>query len=113
MNKDINQMAASENLPSLPLPDDQTWSSIGVVCGQELHGGHQSRIFAASCDGNQVVVKLTDSRLVTQTFHRRVEMTSLLAEMDDSVVGPVPTKAAGLADDNCFTVTSRPRTCCS
>ena len=86
-------MVASENLPSLPLPDEHTWSSIGVVCGQELHGGHQSRIFAASCDGNQVVVKLTDSRLVDQAFQRRVEMTSLLAEMDDSVVGPVTTKA--------------------
>lgn len=91
-------MAASENLPSLPLPDDRTWSSIGLVCGQELHGGHQSRIFAATCDGNQVVVKLTDSRLVDQAFQRRVEVTSLLAEMDDSVVGPVTTKAGRIVE---------------
>ncbi len=86
-------MAASEHLSSLPLPDDQMWSSIGVVSGQELHGGHQSRVFAASCDGDQVVVKLTDSRLVDRAFERRVEVTSLLAEMNDSVVGPVVTKA--------------------
>ncbi len=86
-------MAASENLPSLPLPDDRAWSSVGVVCGRELHGGHQSRVFAASRDGNQVVVKLTDSRLVDPAFQRRVEALSLLAETDDSVVGPVTTKA--------------------
>ncbi len=91
-------MAASENLPSLPLPDDQTWSSIGVVCGQELHGGHQSRIFAASCDGDRVVVKLTDSRLVDQTFQRRVEVTSLLAEIDNSVVGPLATTAGVIVE---------------
>ncbi len=91
-------MAASENLPSLPLPDDQAWSSVGVVCGQELHGGHQSRIFAASCDGNQVVVKLTDSRLADRAFQRRVEVTSLLAEIDDSVVGPVTTTAGRIVE---------------
>jgi Ser/Thr protein kinase RdoA (MazF antagonist) len=69
------------------------WSSIGVHCGQELHGGHQSRVFAATFDGDQVVVKLNDSRLVDPAFHLRVGVTSRLAEMDDSVVGPVTTKA--------------------
>ncbi len=91
-------MAASEKLPSLPLPDDQAWSSIGVVCGQELHGGHQSRILAASYDGDQVVVKLTDGRLVDQAFQRRVEVMSLLAETDDSVVGPMTTKAGRIVE---------------
>jgi hypothetical protein len=86
-------MAAFENLPSLPLPDDRAWSSIGVECAQELHGGHQSRLLEGSCDGDRVVVKLTDSRLVDQTYRRRVEVTALLAEMDDSVVGPLATKA--------------------
>jgi Ser/Thr protein kinase RdoA (MazF antagonist) len=91
-------MAASENLPSLPLPDDKMWSSIGVICGHELHGGHQSRVFAASCDGEQVVVKLTDSRLADPAFQRRVEVTSLLADMDDSVVGPMTTKAGPIVE---------------
>jgi tRNA A-37 threonylcarbamoyl transferase component Bud32 len=91
-------MAVSGNLPSLPLPDDNAWASIGVVCGPELHGGHQSRVFAASRDGGQVVVKLTDSRLVDRAFERRVEMTSLLAEIDDSVVGPIATKAGLFAE---------------
>jgi Ser/Thr protein kinase RdoA (MazF antagonist) len=86
-------MAAFENLPSLPLPDERAWSSIGVECVQELHGGYQSRILAGSCDGDRVVVKLTDSRLVDQTYRRRVEVTALLAQMDDSVVGPLTTKA--------------------
>ncbi|HYN33324.1 MAG TPA: phosphotransferase, partial [Ilumatobacteraceae bacterium] len=84
-------MAAYENLPSLPLPADRMWSSVGVVCGQELHGGYQSRVFEGTCGGDRVVVKLSDSRLVDEAYRRRVEMTSLLAEIDDSVVGPLTT----------------------
>ncbi len=91
-------MAVPGNLPSLPLPDDRAWASIGVVCGPELHGGHQSRVFAASRDGDRVVVKLTDSRLVDRAFRRRVEMTSVLAEMDDSVVGPIATRTGPIAE---------------
>ena len=84
-------MAAYENLPSLPLPADRMWSSIGVVCGRELRGGYQSRVFEGTCGGDRVVVKLSDSRLVDEAYRRRVEMTSLLAEIDDSVVGPLTT----------------------
>jgi len=91
-------MAASENLASLPLPDDKAWSSIGVVLGDELHGGHQSQMFTGAFGGEQVVVKLTDSRLVDQAYRRRVEMTSVLAEMDDSVVGPLTTDAGVVAE---------------
>lgn len=65
------------------------WSSIGVVCGPELHAGHQSRVFAATRNDDRVVVKLTDSRLVDQTFEQRLQVTSKLAEMDESVVGPI------------------------
>lgn len=88
----------SENLASLHLPGDQTWSSIGVVPGQELHGGHQARIFAGAFGSERVVVILTVSRLVDQAYRRRVEMTSLLAEMDDSVVGPLTTGAGVVAE---------------
>ena len=38
-------------------------------------------------------MKLTDSRLVDRAYRRRVELVSLLAEMNDSVVGPLTTKA--------------------
>ncbi len=86
-------MAAYEQLSSLPLPADRMWSSIGLVCGQELHGGYQSRVFEGTCGGDRVVVKLSDSRLVDGAYRRRVEMTSLLAEIDDSVVGPLTTNA--------------------
>jgi hypothetical protein len=91
-------MAGSENLPSLPLPDDRAWSSMGVVCGPELHGGHQSRVFAGACGGDRVVVKLTDGRLVDRAYRRRVELVSRLAEMDDSVVGPLRTKAGVIVE---------------
>jgi Ser/Thr protein kinase RdoA (MazF antagonist) len=43
-------------------------------------------------------VKLTDSRLVDQTYRRRVEITSLLAEMDDSIVGPLTTNGGVVAE---------------
>jgi Ser/Thr protein kinase RdoA (MazF antagonist) len=84
-------MAASENLSPLPLPTERMWSSIGVVCGEELRGGYQSRVFEGTCGGDRVVVKLSDSRLVDEAYRRRVEMTALLAEIDVSVVGPLTT----------------------
>ncbi len=111
-------MAAYENLPSLPLPADRMWSSIGVVCGQELHGGYQSRVFEGTCGGDRVVVKLSDSRLVDEAYRRRVEMTSLLAEIDDSVVGPLTTNVGivvelgpWLAVDYPFVVGETPDIC--
>ncbi len=91
-------MAASENLPPLSLPDDPMWSSIGVVRGEELYGGYQAMVFAGTSGGERVVVKLTDSRLVDQAYRRRVEMTSLLSEMDDSVVGPLTTKSGVIVE---------------
>ncbi len=91
-------MASDENLPSLPLPADRMWSSIGVVCGQELHGGYQSRVFEGTCGDDRVVVKLSDSRLVDEHYRQRVEMTSLLAEIDDSVVGPLTTNVGIVAE---------------
>jgi Ser/Thr protein kinase RdoA (MazF antagonist) len=84
-------MVASENLSPLRLPSERMWSSIGVVRGEELRGGHQSRVFEGTCHGDRVVVKLSDSRLVDEAYRQRVEMTALLAEIDDSVVGPLPT----------------------
>jgi Ser/Thr protein kinase RdoA (MazF antagonist) len=91
-------MAASESLVSLPLPDERAWTSIGVVCGEQLHGGYQSRIFAGTVGAQRIVVKLTDSRLVDHAYRRRVEMTSVLAEVNDSVVGPLTTKSGPIVE---------------
>lgn len=82
-------MAASELLEPLPPPTGAMWSSIGVTAGTELHGGFQSRVFAADRNGDAVVVKLTDSRLVGDAFYRRIDMTASLAAIDESVIGPL------------------------
>jgi Ser/Thr protein kinase RdoA (MazF antagonist) len=86
-------MAALEDPVSPALPDEREWSSIGVICGRQLHGGYQSRTFAGMVGDDRIVVKLTDSRLVDHAYRRRVEMTSLLAEVNESVVGPLMTKS--------------------
>ena len=81
---------SAQDLEPLALPDENAWASIGVVCGPEIHAGHQSRIFHADVRGERCVVKLTDGRLVDESFHRRVEVVASLAETNTSVVGPVP-----------------------
>ena len=81
---------SSPDLEPLPLPDDHAWASIGVLCGPEIHAGHQSRIFGADVRGERCVVKLTDGRLVDESFRRRVEVVASLAETNTTVVGPVP-----------------------
>ncbi len=84
-------MAASETLQPLPVPDVAMWSSIDVVGVRQLHGGHQSLVFAAERNGDEVVMKLTDSRVVDREFQRRLDTTAVLAEMDELVVGPITT----------------------
>ena len=81
--------ACSQDFESLVLPDDHDWSRIGLRPGPELHAGHQSRVFRATQNGEAVVVKLTDGRLVDESFTERVEITASLAEMNPSVVGPL------------------------
>ena len=102
-------MVESENLPPLRLPDQKVWSSIDIVRGQELHGGHQSRVFAAERNGHRVVVKLVDSRLADGAFHRRVEMSSLLAGIDDAVVGPITIHGGLVFESNGWLVAIYPR----
>jgi len=73
------------------VPDGRDWSRIGVELGPELHAGHQSRVFRATQNGDGVVVKLIDGRLVDESLTERVELTAALAELNPSVVGPLPT----------------------
>lgn len=84
-------MTAFDEPEPLALPTGEMWSSIGVVCGLELHGGYQSKVFAAERDGDAVVVKLTDGRLVGQAFRQRLEVAAAAAAIDDLVVGPIAT----------------------
>jgi len=87
----LGPMTEEESLEPLRPPDDTAWSSLGVTVGPELHGGHQSRVFKAERDGQAVVVKLVDGRLVDRAFHVRLEVVAALATIDDTVVGPIPT----------------------
>lgn len=91
-------MPLPDAVKPLPLPDGAMWASLGVVGCRELHGGHQSRVFAAERNGDRVVVKLTDGRLVDHAYRRRVDVTALLAEIDDSVVGPIRTNRGHVAE---------------
>ena len=82
-------MTAFDDPEPLTLPSGEMWSSIGVTCGRELHGGYQSKVFAAEREGDAVVVKLTDGRLVDQAFRQRLEVAAAAAAIDDLVVGPI------------------------
>lgn len=84
-------MTAFDDPEPLTLPSAEMWSSIGVACGRELHGGFQSTVFAAEREGDAVVVKLTDGRLADQAFRRRLEIVAAAAAIDDVVVGPIAT----------------------
>ena len=85
-------MTAFDDPEPLTLPSPEMWSSIGVTCGRELHGGYQSKVFAAERAGGAVVVKLTDSRLVDRAFQQRLEVAAAAAAIDDLVVGPIATE---------------------
>jgi len=78
-----------ERFEPLPDPSAIAWSSAGLIPGREIHGGHQSRVFDANQAGAKVAVKLTDARFVDDAFQRRLDVLTSLAEIDDSVVGPL------------------------
>ncbi len=84
-------MTAVDDPEPLTRPSPEMWSSIGVTCGRELHGGYQSTVFAAEREGDAVVVKLTDGRLADRAFHQRLEAAAAAAAIDDLVVGPIAT----------------------
>jgi len=78
-----------ETLEPLALPAEHVWASAGLSLGPEIQGGRQSRVFIAVRAGEKVVVKLTDGRLVDELFQRRIEILDSLAQIDESVVGPL------------------------
>lgn len=79
------------------MPAARLWLSAGLTPGPEIHAGHQSRVFVADRAGAKVAVKLTDGRLVDDTFHRRMEILASLAQVDESVVGPLEFESGPVA----------------
>lgn len=83
-------MSSSEVVP-LPAPTVSDWARIRGEAVEELHGGHQSRVFRVRREGRDVVVKLTDTRRVDiEHFARRVDLVDTLSHRNPDVVGPIP-----------------------
>lgn len=90
----LRRVTPSEPVPLAP-PSASDWARIGGEAIEELHGGHQSRVFRVRQGAGEVVVKLTDRRHVdTEHFARRVDLVDTLAHRNPDVVGPIP-----LSDD--------------
>lgn len=79
------------------MPAVHVWSSVGLTPSAEIQAGHQSRVFIADRNGEKVAVKLTDGRLVDDAFHRRIEILASLAQVEDSVVGPLKLESRHVA----------------
>lgn len=81
---------SSPSPESPPLPEDQAWAALDITVGQELHGGHQSRVFAAEHREQAVAIKLIDRRFVDSAFEQRLGLVDALAATNHDVVGPLP-----------------------
>lgn len=72
------------------LPDREAWRRRGVTVVAELHAGKQSRVFAASIDGRDVAVKLSDRSLTDRdVLAARMDAVVAAAAHDPQVVDPV------------------------
>lgn len=72
-------------------PSPAEWNHLGCEAVEELHGGHQSRVFRVRRGARDVVVKLTDSRQVdSEDLTCRVALVDALAHRNPDVVGPLP-----------------------
>jgi Ser/Thr protein kinase RdoA (MazF antagonist) len=89
-------VAAPAQFPSrlrrkqLLIPAPGAWEQMGLTVVGELNGGHQSRVVLVHRDDEQLVIKLTDTRLVDlQEFETRIGLVRDLAEIDEHTVGPI------------------------
>jgi Ser/Thr protein kinase RdoA (MazF antagonist) len=63
---------------------------MGLTVVGELKGGHQSRVVLVNRNAEQLVIKLTDARLVDlQEFETRIGLARELAAIDKHAVGPI------------------------
>ncbi|MGI9616214.1 MAG: phosphotransferase enzyme family protein [Acidimicrobiales bacterium] len=89
----MDPSTADNTFQPLALPTPDLWERLGLTIGNEIHGGHQSRVFHADGPTGSVVVKLTDRRFAGIAHHRRIEVVAELAELNEAVVGPIPIEA--------------------
>ena len=76
--------------PNQELPAQQELHRLGVSIDRELHAGKQSRVFAATIDGRDVVIKLTDARMADRTvLAERMRTAEELAWRTEAAVAPV------------------------
>ncbi|HUD37167.1 MAG TPA: hypothetical protein VMR14_09740 [Streptosporangiaceae bacterium] len=63
---------------------------MGLTIVGELSGGHQSRAVLVQRHEEQLVIKLTNARLVDlQEFETRIGLVRDLAAIDEHAVGPI------------------------
>ena len=63
---------------------------MGLTVVRALNGGHQSRVVLVQRGAEQLVIKLTDARLVDlQEFETRIGLVRDLAAIDEHAVGPI------------------------
>jgi Phosphotransferase enzyme family len=75
---------------TLAPPASGVWEQMGLTVVGELNGGHQSRAVLVHRDAEQLVIKLTDARLVDlQEFETRIGVVRDLAAVDEHAVGPI------------------------
>lgn len=72
------------------MPSPAAWSTLGVDLGEEIHGGKQSRVFAAKLGGSDVALKLTDAGFAdAKLMTHRLQAQEVLAATTHLVVAPV------------------------
>lgn len=79
----------AEALEPLRLPDVEAMAAVGLTVAEEIHAGHQSRVFHGTGPGGRLIIKLTDARHVDSVHKTRVEVLAVLARDNPEVVGPI------------------------
>jgi len=81
--------AVANPVDDLELPTATDLAEHDIALIDEVHAGHQSRVFEADHNGERRVLKLTDSRFCDAAFGSRLEAAMVLATSNASVVGPI------------------------
>lgn len=83
------------------------WERLGVVVGEELHAGEQSRVFEAVVDGRRVALKLSDASFVDrELLVARMDVVARVSRVLPSAVAPVPVEGRLVAAVDGWLVTA-------
>lgn len=82
--------AGGADQPKLAFPSPVVWRRLGLIPGAEVQAGYQSRVFRATGEAGQLVVKLIERTRDDAVTRQRIEVNRQLAEVNPAVVGPVP-----------------------